>query len=83
MVFPDGAGEGAESAVMAAGAIHGMGKWGKRPPLKSSYWFKMSNLLKWSLVALVVFGLLWFLQSRVGPQDVARQELAVDANAIR
>lgn len=56
---------------------------GQKVGIKGNRRLKMSQMLKWSLVALAVFGVLWFLQSRVGSQDLARQEIAVDANAIR
>lgn len=56
---------------------------GQKVPIKGYCRLKMSQMLKWVLVVLAVFGVLWVLQSRVGSEDVARQEVAVDANAIR
>ena len=78
----DGAGE-VESAVMLAGGYTRHGQMGQKVPIKGNCRLKMSQMLKWVLVALAIFGVLWFLQSRVGPEDMARQEIAVDANAIR
>jgi hypothetical protein len=68
---------------MLAGGYTRHGQMGQKVGIKGNRRLKMSQMLKWSLVALAVFGVLWFLQSRVGSQDLARQEIAVDANAIR
>jgi hypothetical protein len=68
---------------MLAGGYTRHGQMGQKVRTKGYCRLKMSQMLKWVLVVLAVFGVLWFLQTRVGSQDVARQEIAVDANAIR
>ncbi len=68
---------------MLAGGYTRHGQMGQKVQIKGYCRLKMSQMLKWVLVALAIFGVLWFLQSQVGSEDLARQEIAVDANAIR
>jgi hypothetical protein len=43
----------------------------------------MSSIAKGVVALLIVFGLLFFLQSRVGEQPMTRSEQAVSADALR
>jgi hypothetical protein len=69
--------------VHYAGAIHRRPASGKREVVTPVLGVEMSKWNKALAVVGIIFGILYFLQSRVGEQPSARIEKPVDANALR